>query len=111
MRFESALTESLRVAKLRFYPLWLCTASSRHRSPGQGTSRVMSDLLTADSKEDGTGRTAKTKRQVVTRSIGKVTAVIVMVAVFATAPGRLKYSKSIKHLLRLSATPCIKESR
>jgi hypothetical protein len=45
----------------------------------------MLDLLTADSKEDGTRRTAKTKEQVVTRSIGKVTAGIVMVAVLATA--------------------------
>jgi len=45
----------------------------------------MLDLLTDGSKEDGTRRTAKTKEQVVTRSIGKVTAVIVMVAVVATA--------------------------
>jgi hypothetical protein len=45
----------------------------------------MSDLLTGDSKEDGTRRTAETKEQVVTRLIGKVAAVIVMVAVLATA--------------------------
>jgi hypothetical protein len=45
----------------------------------------MLDLLTAESREDVTRRTAKTKEQVVTRSIGKVTAVIVMVAVLATA--------------------------
>jgi hypothetical protein len=43
----------------------------------------MSDLLTADSKEDGTRRTAKKKEQVVTRSIGRVTGAIFMVAVSA----------------------------
>jgi hypothetical protein len=43
----------------------------------------MSDLLTADSKEDGIRRTAKRKEQVVTRSIGRVTGVICMVAVSA----------------------------
>jgi hypothetical protein len=43
------------------------------------------DLLTAESREDVTRRTAKAKEQIVTRSIGKITAVIVMVTVLATA--------------------------
>jgi hypothetical protein len=43
----------------------------------------MSDLLTADSKEDGTRRTAKRKEQVVTRLIARVTGVIFMVVVSA----------------------------
>jgi hypothetical protein len=58
---EIAPTESSRVARVGLYPRWVCMGSSRGRSPGQGTSRVMSDLLTADSKEDGTPRTAERK--------------------------------------------------
>jgi hypothetical protein len=43
----------------------------------------MSDLLTAGSKEDGTRRTANRKEQVVTRSIGGVTWVMLMITVSA----------------------------
>ena len=57
--FESAPTGSLRAAKPTFCPHWLCGANSRGRSPGQGASRVMSDLLPAGRKQDATRRIAK----------------------------------------------------
>ena len=61
MRFKSVLTKSLRAEKARLCPRWLRTANSRSADPAQGAFRVMSDLLTAGSKEDEIARTAKSR--------------------------------------------------
>ena len=71
MRFKSVLTKSLRAEKARLCPRWLRTANSRSADPAQGAFRVMSDLLTAGSKEDEIARTAKSREQAV-RSIERV---------------------------------------
>jgi hypothetical protein len=70
----------------------------------------MSDLLTADNKEDGTRRTAKRKERVVTRSIGRVTGAIFMIAVSAMVSWSAEEQQIDKTAGETQREPCIKES-